>query len=276
MNEVKQDNLTDVYPEGALKELADIGVFIGRKKSKTHPRMRPYILATRNEVEIINLQKTMDGLNNALGFVKEKTRSLPAPDRAGGQAGGGKFMIVGTQPHAAEAVAGFAKEFGIPYVNVRWLGGLITNFKVISKRIDYYKKLKSEFKSGAMQKYTKKEQLGFEKELKRLDELFGGLENYSELPGLLIVIDPSQHAAAIREAKRAGIPIVAYVNTDCDPEVVEYPVVGNTKARASVSWFLGKLGEAIKEGKIIVSAPNEATNVEKLATSDQRQATSDK
>jgi len=247
MEETKQDNLTDLYPNGAFKELTDAGVFLGRKKTKTHPRMRPYILTTRNEIEIINLQKTTDDAEKAVAFIKEKVRN------------NGVVVVVGTQPQAADAVAAFAKEIDIPYVNVRWLGGLITNFKVLSKRIEYYKKLKSELKSGALEKYTKKERLGFEKELLRLDELLGGLENYNAVPEVLLVIDPNPHMTAVREAKRLGIPVVAYVNTDIDPEVVDYPVVGNTKARKSISWFLGKMTEAVNEGKIAAAAKAKET-----------------
>ena len=237
MEETKQDNLTDLYPEGTFKDMIDAGVFLGRKKTKTHPRMRPYILTTRNEIEIINLQKTTDDVEKAAAFVKEKVRN------------GGTVMIVGTQPQAVDAITGFAKELGLLYVNVRWLGGLITNFKVLSKRIEYFKKLKSELQSGALEKYTKKERGGFEKELRRLEELLGGLENYVALPEVLIVMDPNPHMTAVREADHAKIPVVAYVNTDSDPEIVKYPVIGNTKSRKSINWFLGKMSEAIKEGK---------------------------
>lgn len=246
MEETKQDNLTDLYPEGAFKELTDAGVFLGRKKTKTHPRMRPYILTTRNEIEIISLQKTTEGIEKASAFIKEKIRN------------GGTIVVVGTQPQAAEAITAFAKELDIPYVNVRWLGGLITNFKVLSKRIEYYKKLKSELGSGALvDKYTKKERLGFERELRRLEELFGGLGNYAAIPDILLVIDPNPHMTAVKEAKLMGIPVVSYMNTDLDPEIVDYPIVGNTKARMSIAWFLGKMKEAIKEGKAAAVQPKE-------------------
>src|SRR3989344_3206022 len=132
MEETNQNNLTDLYPEGTFRDLIEAGVFLVRKKTKTHPRMRPYILTTRNEIEIINLQKTTDDVEKAAAFIKEKVRN------------GGTVMIVGTQPQAVDAITGFAKELGLLYVNVRWLGGLITNFKVLSKRIKYFKKLKSE------------------------------------------------------------------------------------------------------------------------------------
>ncbi|MBI4084941.1 MAG: 30S ribosomal protein S2 [Candidatus Liptonbacteria bacterium] len=253
MEDTKQDNLTDLFPEGAFKELTEAGVFLGRRKNKTHPRMRPYILATRNEVEIINLQKTTENIEKAAAFVKGKIRN------------GGTVMIVGTQPQSSDAIAEFSKELNLPYVNVRWLGGLITNFKVLSKRIEYYKKLKSELKSGVLGKYTKKEQLGFEKELRRLDELFGGLENYAGVPNVLIVIDPNQHMTAVLEANRLEIPVVAYINTDMDPDIVEYPVVGNTKARKSIGWFLGKMKEAIKEGKASMVQPKEDSKKEETS-----------
>lgn len=250
MEETKQDNLAELFPQGAFKELTDAGVFLGRKKTKTHPKTRPNILATRNEIEIINLQKTSEGVEKAAAFIKEKIRN------------GGTAMIVGTQPQAADEITAFAKELDLPYVSVRWLGGLITNFKVLAKRIDYYKKLKSELGMGALdEKYTKKEILGFEKELVRLEELFGGLVNYSSIPSVLIVIDPNPHMTAVKEAKIAGVPVVAYVNTDIDPEIVEYPVVGNTKAKMSISWFLGKLKDAVREGKAAASQPKEAVEV---------------
>jgi len=247
MEETKQDNLSDLYPEGTFKELTDAGVFLGRKKTKTHPRMRPYILTTRNEIEIISLQKTTEGVEKASAFIKEKVRN------------GGTIVVVGTQPQAAEAVTAFAKELDIPYVTVRWLGGLITNFKVLSKRIEYYKKLKSELGSGALvDKYTKKERLGFERELRRLEELLGGLGNYATIPDILLVIDPNPHMTAVKEAKLTGIPVVSYVNTDLDPEIVNYPIVGNTKARLSIIWFLERMKEAIKEGRAAAVQPKEA------------------
>ncbi len=251
MEETKQDNLTDLYPEGAFKELTDAGVFLGRKKTKTHPRMKPYILATRNEIEIISLQKTTEGIEKASAFIKEKIKN------------GGTIVVVGTQPQASDLVTSFAKELDLPYVTVRWLGGLITNFKVLSKRIDYYKKLKSELGSGALaEKYTKKERVGFEKELRRLEELFGGLQNYTSIPSILLVIDPNPHMTAVKEAKLLGIPVVSYVNTDLDPEIVDYPIVGNTKARMSVAWFLDRIKEAVKEGKAAAVAVQPKQEVE--------------
>ncbi len=228
----------DLYPDERFKELIEAGVFYGRKKTKTNPRMRPFILATRNNIEIINLQKTLEGLEKALVFLKEKFRNKET------------ILLVGTQPQASDDTAKLAEEFNLPLVNTRWPGGLLTNFKIISKRVDYYKKLKSELQSGALEKYTKKERLGFEREIRRLKELFAGLENLVSLPGAVVVIDSNVHSTAIREARRLKIPIVAYVNTDVDPESVDYPVIGNTKARKSIDWFLSKVAEALKEAAV--------------------------
>ena len=246
-NKITDEAVADLYSEERFKDLIEAGVFFGRKRTKTNPRMRPYILVTRNEMEIINLEKTLEGLEQALLFLKEKIRS------------NGSILLVGTQPQAVDGVIKLAKEFNMPFVTVRWLGGLLTNFKIISKRNDYYKKLKDDLRTGGLEKYTKKERLGFERETRRLEELFGGLENYLALPDALLMIAPNIHMTAVREAKRLKIPIIAYVNTDIDPDLAEYSVIGNTKARKSVNWFLEKAAEAIREAKVLQSVqPKEA------------------
>ena len=240
-NKKTDEAVIDLYSGERFKELIEAGVFFGRKRTKTNPRMRPYILVTRNEMEIIDLEKTLEGLEHALLFLKEKVRS------------GATVLVVGTQPQAVEGVIKLAQEFNMPFVTVRWLGGLLTNFKILSKRNDYYKKLKADLRSGGLEKYTKKERLGFERETRRLEELFGGLEHYLALPDVLLVIDPNMHTTAVREAKRLKIPIVAYVNTDADPDLAEYSVIGNTKARKSVNWFLEQVAETVREAKTLQS-----------------------
>ncbi|MBI4085648.1 MAG: 30S ribosomal protein S2 [Candidatus Liptonbacteria bacterium] len=273
-NKITDEAVVSLYSGERFKELIEAGVFFGRKRTKTNPRMRPYILVTRNEMEIINLEKTLEGLEQALLFLKEKIRgggsarstgSADSPQGGSLQPGsgqarqasspqGGNILLVGTQPQAVEGVVKLAKEFNMPFVTARWLGGLLTNFKIISKRNDYYKKLKDDLRTGGLEKYTKKERLGFEREIRRLEELFGGLENYLALPDALLMIDPNIHMTAVREAKRLKIPIIAYVNTDIDPDLAEYSVIGNTKARKSVNWFLEKAAEAMREAKALHSA----------------------
>ncbi len=216
--------------------MIDAGVFYGRKKSKTHPKMKQFILGNRNGIEIVNLLKTKELLEKALQFLKDKAAS------------GAAMLFVATQPPAGEAVKA-AAELGIPVVNARWLGGTLTNFKIIQSRIEYFRKLKSDWGKGAFEKYTKKERLGIERELKRLEELFSGVENMTALPEVVIMIDANLHHTALREAKHMNIPVVALVNTDSDPTAVDWPVVGNARAKTSIDWFVGKVKECLTSSK---------------------------
>lgn len=236
-----------MYPDERFREMIDAGVFYGRKRSKTNPRMQPYILGNRNNIEIIDLGKTTEMLDLALAFLKEKVRS------------GGILLFAGTQP-PAEGIRDVASEFHFPVVVTRWLGGTLTNFRIISKRIEYFKKLKSDWASGAFEKYTKKERLQIERELRRLEELMSGLEDLSALPSVLVVIDPNAHLTAVREARRLGTPIIGLLNTDSNPDFIDYPVPGNTKARTSINWFLDKVRSAIREAKQAAEAAKASEN----------------
>lgn len=230
------NNQTSFYPEAASREMIEAGVFYGRKRSKTNPKMKPYVLVNRGGIDVINLAKTGEKLDEAVSFLKEKVK------------GGGLVLLIGTQAEAEEGIAKLAKRFGLPFATSRWPGGTITNFKIISKRIEYFKKLRSDFESGALQKYTKKERLQIERELNRLRELFGGLENLLKEPDVVIIIDPTLHSTAVREANRMKIPIVALANVDADPDKIDYLVPGSDKSRQSINWFLGKMEAAIAEG----------------------------
>ena len=223
--------------DASVKEMIEAGVFYGRTRTKTHPRMRPYVLANRNGVEVINVQKTSAFLDAAMAFLTE----CAAKNKA--------VMILGTQPAAHESVRVIATEFGYPVVTRRWLGGTLTNYKVIARRVEYWKKLKTDLAAGAFKGYTKKEQLDLEKEAAKLDETLTGLEAMVARPEVLLVIDPTLHRTAVLEALRVGVPIIAFMNTDGDPESLEYPVIGNTKARTSIIWFTGRAMEALREGK---------------------------
>lgn len=226
----------NTYPDAASEEMIEAGLFYGRKKSKTNPKMKSYVLVNRGGLEIINLEKTLAGLNTALAFLKEKVKT------------GGLVLFVGTQPAAQQGIEKLAEEFAMPYVTNRWLGGTVTNYKILSKRVEYLKKLRADLKSGALDKYTKKERLDMEKEMKRLESLMGGLENLSHEPNVFVVVDPNLHMTAVREANRLKIPVIALANVDSDPDMLEYPVVGNNKSVKSIDWFFGKVREAMKEG----------------------------
>jgi small subunit ribosomal protein S2 len=230
------NNQMGLYPESASREMIEAGVFYGRKRSKTNPKMMSYVLTNRGGIDVINLAKTAEKLEQAVSFIKEKIKN------------GGLALLIGTQAESEEGIVRLANRFSIPFVTSRWAGGTITNFKVISKRIEYFKKLRGDFESGALQKYTKKERLQIERELNRLRELFGGLENLSKEPDVVIIIDPNLHSTAVREANRMKIPIIALANVDADPDLINYLVPGNDKSRKSINWFLGKIEEAIAEG----------------------------
>jgi len=242
INEVKQ-KAEELYSETDLKELLDAAVFYGLKKTKTYPRMRQYILTTRTDFEIINLKKTTDKMEEAKDFLIKTLKE------------GGNVLFVGTQP-AAFKIKEIAESVNMPAVLNKWVGGLLTNFNVISKRIDFYKKLKNDMESGSLDKYTKKEKVKIQRQLDKLQKLFDGLLNFNELPRVLVVIDPVAHSTAIREANRMKIPVIALINTDGNPDLVTIPVPGNTKASTSINWFLNKIKEYIEEARKMNSGIN--------------------
>ncbi len=219
-----------------LEEMAKAGVLYGRKKSKTHPRMKPFIFTTRNGIEILDLSKTMQALEKAGNFLKEIAKKE------------GLILVVGTKPAAQELTENFAKKFSMLFVIKRWLGGTLTNFKTISKRIQYYMNLKSDRATGKLEKYTKKERVEFDKEIERLNGFFVGLERLTRLPDVLVIINANEHITAVREAKRLKIPIVAILSTDTDPELANYPIPANDNSKTSIAWILGKLEAKVEEG----------------------------
>ncbi len=228
----------DPQQEAAFKQMLEAGVFYGKRKSKTHPKMKPYVLHNRNGIEVINVQKTQESLDRALAFLRSRVSA------------GAQMIVVGTQPTLADLVASFAAEFNLSSVSNRWLGGTITNYAIIGKRIEHLKKLKRDLAAGAFDKYTKKERVMIEKEIKRLQELLGGVEFMTKLPDLMLVIDPKVHDAAVREAHHAKIPVIALTNVDTNPDFVEYPVVANTNGVASVTWFLNNVREVLKTSAV--------------------------
>lgn len=222
-----------------LEEMSKAGLFLGHKKSKTHPRMKPYIFTTRNGTEIIDLAQTLEIMEKAMEFVKSKLSKSPTS----------ALLLVGTTPASKTATENLAKKLNLPNVTGRWLGGTLTNFGTISKRIAYFKKLRADREAGRLDKYTKKERLGFDREIEKLTEKFSGIENMSVLPDVLFAVEVTSHLTAIREAKRMKIPVVAMVNTDADPALVDYPIPVNDRGKASVEWVLAKLESAILEAR---------------------------
>ncbi len=244
MSELENNNSSVVADEAPvqmmdpmlLEEMVKAGVLYGRKKSKTHPRMRPFIYATRNGVEILDLPKTMEALDKAGEFLKELAKK------------DGLILTVGTKPAAQDLVTEFAAKFTFPFVVKRWLGGTLTNFKTLSKRVQYYMNLKADQATGKLEKYTKKEQLEFGKQIEKMNIFFSGLERLTRLPDVLLVVNVNDHITAVREARRLKIPVVAIMSTDTDPELVDYPIPANDNSRTSIGWILAKLQTKIEEG----------------------------
>jgi small subunit ribosomal protein S2 len=220
-----------------LEEMVKAGILYGRKKSKTHPRMRPFIYATRSGIEILDLPKTMEAIDKAGEFLKEVSKKS------------GLVLAVGTKPATQDLVENFAQVLSMPFVVKRWLGGTLTNFKTLSKRISYFKKLKSDKESGRLDKYTKKERLEFDRQIAKLSHFFSGLETMETLPQIIFVVDVSSHLTAVREAKRTKIPVVGILNTDTDPALVDYPILANDRAKAGIDWILARLEKAVEEGR---------------------------
>ena len=220
-----------------LEELIKAGVLYGRKKSKTHPRMQRYIHTTRNGIEIIDVVQTLTLSDQAAEFIKSVVRQK------------GLLFFVGATPSAKDVVKSLAQRFGYPHVTERWLGGTLTNFKTIQKRIQYYLKLKSDRESGNLDKYTKKERTQFDKEITRLTTLFNGLELLNQLPQVLIIVGALNHKTAIHEARKLSIPIVGLISSDADPDLIDYPIPGNDRSKSSISWVLERLAKAIEEAK---------------------------
>ncbi len=220
-----------------LEEMMKVGLFLGHKKSKTHPRMKSYIYATRNGIEIIDISRTLESLEKALEFIKSKVSK------------GGSVIMVGTTPVAKQAVKEQAEKMGFPYVVERWLGGTLTNFKTLSKRIAYFKKLKADRAGGKLEKYTKKERLDIDREIAKLDLNFSGTENMESLPQVMFVVDATHNMIAIKEAKKMRIPVVAIMNTDLNPEIIEYPIPCNDRTKEGIKWVLDKLAVAVTEAK---------------------------
>jgi small subunit ribosomal protein S2 len=224
----------ETLSEEQITEMAKAGIFYGHKKTVTHPRMKPFLGGRRNEIEIINPEETVKSLAKAITFLKETI------------AQGGLVLWVGTKPAAKAAIKRIADEFKSPYVTFRWLGGILTNFKVLSARLNYFLDLKAKQAKGEFAKYTKKEQLDFNKEIQKMTRIFDGLAPLTRLPAAIFIVDAEEHATAIREARRLKIPIVAIIDSNDDPALVDYPIFANDHAKASIEWIIGKIEEGIK------------------------------
>ncbi|MFT7557773.1 MAG: small subunit ribosomal protein S2 [Planctomycetota bacterium] len=215
--------------EQLIKDLYSTGAHNGYSRTKRHPSVTPYLYGTRNRSDIINLEKTAAQIDRAIVFLKEVT------------AAGGEILFVGTKPEAKKLIMEGSLTIDRPYVEQRWIGGTLTNFPEINKRISTMNELLKKQALGELIYKTKKEKLMLERKIAKLQRMFSGLRDFSGKPKALIVIDPKKEHIAVDEARKRNIPIVALANTDCDLSLVQYPIVANDSSRDTIDLFLKQI-----------------------------------
>ena len=220
-----------------MKSLLEAGVHFGHQTRRWNPKMAEYIFTERNGIYIIDLQKTVDKVEEAYACVKEVSTD------------GGEVLFVGTKKQAQEAIESEAKRCGMHYVNQRWLGGMLTNYKTIRKRIDRLHELNKMEEDGIFDVLPKKEVIQLRHETERLEKFLGGIKEMDKIPDVLFVVDPRKERIAVREAKILGIPVVAIVDTNCDPDEVDYVIPGNDDAIRAVKLLTETIANAVIEGR---------------------------
>jgi small subunit ribosomal protein S2 len=220
-----------------MKELLEAGVHFGHQTRRWNPKMKPYIFGSRNGIYIIDLQKTVRLFQDAYQFVVQAVSS------------GETVLFVGTKPQAADIIREESQRCGMYYVNHRWLGGMLTNFKTIRLRIDRLKELDAMFEDGSTSRFPKKEVLRLARERDKLQKNLSGIKEMSHLPGALFVVDTQKERIAVAEANRLGIPVVAIVDTNCDPDPIDYPIPGNDDAIRAVKLITSRIADACIEGR---------------------------
>ncbi len=222
-----------------MKQLLEAGVHFGHQTKRWNPKMKKYIFTARNGIYIIDLQQTVKMFRAAYDFVRDMA------------ADGKTVLFVGTKKQAQEAVEEEARRAGTPYVNVRWLGGMLTNFQTIRRSLDRLQKLADMTTDGTAEKLPKKEVLKLAKERAKLEKVLGGIKDLRRIPDAIFVVDPSREEIAVLEARRLSIPIIAIVDTNCNPDLIDYVIPGNDDAIRAIKLFLGKIADAILEGKAV-------------------------
>ena len=222
-------------PDYSMRQLLEAGVHFGHQTHRWNPKMAPYIFGARNNIHIIDLAQTVPMLHRALQAVSDSV------------ARGGRVLFVGTKRQASEIIADAANRSAQYYVNARWLGGMLTNWKTISNSIQRLRKL-DELLSGEAQGFTKKERLTLQRERDKLDRALGGIKDMGGVPDMIFIIDTNKEAIAIEEAKRLGIPVVAVVDSNCDPSSINYPIPGNDDAARAISLYCDLIARAAVDG----------------------------
>ncbi len=220
----------------SMKHLLEAGVHFGHQTRRWNPKMKPYIFTERNGIYIIDLQQSLELIKEAYNFVKEIVSE------------GQDILFVGTKKQAQEAIDEEAERCEMPYVSRRWLGGTLTNYQTISKRIEHLKELKRMEEEGELENLTKKERQRIKKQREKLEKNLGGIENMDRLPGAVFIVDPNRERIVVNEANRIEIPIVSIVDTNCDPDEIDYVISGNDDAIRSIALITRIIADAALEG----------------------------
>lgn len=249
-----------------MKELLEAGVHFGHQVKRWNPKMKRYIFGERNGIYIIDLQKTLKGLEDAYHYVRDKAAT------------GAGVLFVGTKKQAQDAVMEEAQRASAFYINQRWLGGMLTNFTTVKKSIDRLKKLEAMKEDGTLQLLTKKEAAKLEKEREKLSKNLSGIKEMKELPEIIFIIDPKKEKIGVAEARKLSIPTVAVVDTNCDPDEIDHVIPGNDDAIRAIKLITSKMAEAIIEGRAAFSkeAKEEAEKeqiAEKITTEEAAEVT---
>lgn len=233
-----------------IKQLLEAGVHFGHQTKRWNPKMKPYIFGARNGIYIIDLQKTLKMFKDAYNFIRDVAMR------------GEHILFVGTKKQAQEAIEEEAKRCGAFYVNHRWLGGTMTNFQTIQKSIERLKRLEELRSSEIFKKLPKKEAISIERTIEKLERNLGGIKNMDRLPGALYIVDPKKEHIAVKEAKKLGIPTVGIVDTNCDPDDIDFVIPGNDDAIRAIKLITQKIADAVIEGKMMYSQEFEGKEAE--------------
>ena len=236
----------------SMKQLLECGVHVGHQTRRWNPKMKPYIFTERNGIYILDLQKTVKGLEKAYDFARQISQN------------GGSILFVGTKRQAQEPIRAEALRAGQFYINQRWLGGLLTNFTTIRKRVTRMIELQQMDETGTINRYPKKEIVQLHKEREKLEKYLSGIKDMKEIPEVLFIIDPRRETIAVLEAKKLGIPVIAIVDTNCDPEVIDFPIPGNDDAIRAIELIVGLMSSAFIEGRQGVDGPAQEEEPQEL------------
>ena len=222
-----------------MKQLLAAGVHFGHQTRRWNPKMRRFIFGERNGIYIVDLEQTLDRIDTAYRFVR------------GTVADGGTVLFVGTKKQAREPIQEMANRCGMPYVNYRWLGGMLTNFQTVHARVSKLREMERQLATGEVEQMIKKEGLKLRREVVKLDRNLGGIRNLEKLPSAIFIIDTKQEHIAVTEANRLGIPVIAVVDTNCDPDVIDFVIPGNDDAIRSANLLCRIIADAVEEGRLL-------------------------